>query len=83
MYSACCGVRGGKNKSKSGLKISKVLLFLLECSAKGAVEMMCESSLTFVPLDDPEKKVILAYCKIYWPSLNVNKLVVYTKDLHP
>jgi hypothetical protein len=29
----------------------------LESTAKGAVEMMAENSLTFLPLDDPEKKV--------------------------
>ena len=34
-----------------------ILHILLESTAKGAVEMMAENSLTFLPLYDPDKKV--------------------------
>ena len=33
------------------------LIFIIESTANGAVEIMSENSLTFLPLDDPEPKV--------------------------
>ena len=43
LYSATCGVLGGKSKKST---------------AKGILEMMGESSLSFIPLDDPSKAVL-------------------------
>ena len=34
-----------------------MLLFYLESTAKGALEMLGETSLTFIPFDDPTKKI--------------------------
>ena len=58
-------------------------LYFLECSA-GAVEMMGESSLTFIPLDDPEKKVLILsiFSKLKWniipKSLSVGQKIIRT-----
>ena len=38
----------------------------LESTATGAVEMMAENSLTFLPLDDPKKEVSLSYLQYYY-----------------
>jgi hypothetical protein len=37
-----------------------------ESTATGAVEMMAENSLTFLPLDDPKKEVSLFYLQYYY-----------------
>ena len=43
LYSATCGIVGGKSKKST---------------SKGVLEMMGESSLSFIPLDDPSKAVL-------------------------
>ena len=51
---------------------------MLETTGKGAVAMMGESSLTFIPLDDPEPKVSYTLLRVsfathnllFWNNLN-------------
>ena len=79
VYSACCGVLGGKNKSESDSNIIYhtnmqkyafvcilvLHLMILESTDKAAVEMMAEKGLTFLPLDDPVKKVIFFFSQTF------------------
>ena len=43
----------------------------LESTATGAVEMMAENSLTFLPLDDPKKEVSLSYLQYYYSFFSI------------
>lgn len=44
---------------------------MLETTGKGAVAMMGESSLTFIPLDDPEPKVSYTLLRVSFATHNL------------
>jgi hypothetical protein len=59
LYSATCGVSGGKSKKST---------------AKGILEMMGESSITFIPLDDPIKDVLEDVIEHVYDGSDVTKV---------
>ena len=59
VYSATCGVAGGKSKKST---------------AKGILEMMGESSLTCIPIDDPIKDVLEEVVEYGYDGSDVTKI---------